>query len=293
MKLLYVFAFTLLFINLSVSQTVDFAPVGAKWWINKVVTEPIPADSFVVAEVLYEEIKNGQLCRVITNLSGYGLPNPAHVFTRNDSVFFYSEVTEQFELLYDFTATAGSNWTVKGLSNYNGWDFVVNVTGVSDVDYNGQILKTWHIPFSEHWGDRIVEKVGSLWYLSPVIPSFPTGYNPHVIRCYEEDGELYSFITFECDYYDDISSVVRYSINSKMSLSPNPSKGNVVLKISPDVEESDLKYSIKTIYGRELQTGQYRHPETNIDLSDIPQGMYLVIIQSNGTAVGAQKLVVK
>lgn len=67
----------------------------------------VPAYSFVIVEVTHEEMKEGQLSRVITNLSGCGLPNPAYMLTRNDSVFFFSEVTEQLELLYDFTATVG------------------------------------------------------------------------------------------------------------------------------------------------------------------------------------------
>ncbi len=52
------------------AQPVDFAPVGAKWYINQIVLEPIPADSFIIVEVTGEEMKAGQLCRVIENLIG-------------------------------------------------------------------------------------------------------------------------------------------------------------------------------------------------------------------------------
>ena len=98
--------------SLLTAQTTDFAPVGARWYVNQIILDPIPADSFVIVEVTGEEMMAGQLCRVISNLSGCGLPNPAHVFTRNDSVFFFSIETQQFELLYDFTAQAGSQWII-------------------------------------------------------------------------------------------------------------------------------------------------------------------------------------
>src|SRR5690606_35315752 len=107
---------------------------------------------------------------VITGLSGCGLPNPAHVFTRHDSVFFFSEVTDQFELLYDFTATVGSTWTVKGLSHAPLGDLVVNITEVREIEMFGRVYKAWFRPLTEQWGDRIVEKAGSLWDHGPTAP---------------------------------------------------------------------------------------------------------------------------
>ena len=78
MKLLYTLFFSLLlFIPLTMeAQEVDFAPVGAKWWINQIVTEPA-RDSFIIAEVTGEEMKAGELCRVIENVCR--LPDPTHV----------------------------------------------------------------------------------------------------------------------------------------------------------------------------------------------------------------------
>ena len=78
MKNVLLFAVVLIWHTQGVSQSADFAPVGAKWWVNQIVLEPIVADSFVIVEVTHEEMKAGELCRVISNMSGCGLPNPAH-----------------------------------------------------------------------------------------------------------------------------------------------------------------------------------------------------------------------
>lgn len=57
-------------VSLLSAQSSDFAPVGARWYVNQIVLEPILADSFVIVEVTGEEMMAGQLCRVISNLSG-------------------------------------------------------------------------------------------------------------------------------------------------------------------------------------------------------------------------------
>ncbi|MBK7344094.1 MAG: hypothetical protein IPJ06_14005 [Saprospiraceae bacterium] len=160
-KFLFVLA-CFIWIDGLLAQSVDFAPVGAKWYINQIVVDPIPADSFIIVEVTGEELKAGQLCRVIENLSGCGLPNPA-CFSRKDSVFFYSTVTNEFELLYDYTAQVGSEWTVKGLSNFNGVDIKVQVTAVFPWAFDNDTLTAMTIkttPLSNIWGLYILEKIG-------------------------------------------------------------------------------------------------------------------------------------
>lgn len=221
----------LLWIDGLLAQSVDFAPVGAKWYINQIVLEPIPADSFIIVEVTGEEVKAGQLCRVIENLSGCGLPNPAHLFSRNDSVFFYSAVTNEFELLYDYTAQVGSKWTVKGLSIYGGKDVQVEVTNVFPWAFGADTLQAMTIKTNPSyiWGLYILEKIGGRDYLSPTDTEDcgigPGLYMPNVIRCYEEDGKTYNFNPeFECDFYKDISSTSDVTSGHHITVVPNPAR---------------------------------------------------------------------
>jgi len=283
------------------AQTIDFAPVGAKWWINQIVLDPIPADSFVIVEVTHEEVKDGELCRVITNLSGCGLPNPAYVYTRNDTVFFFSEVTEQFELLYDFTATVGSSWTVKGLSHIFGNEHTVTVTDVKYEEYYGKLLKTWLLDGNfTVWGDRIVEKAGNLWHIGPTysedcIPG-QDGFMPHYLRCYEEDGELYKFVFTDCDEYDDISVINDIAHVSYFHLTPNPASVSTRLELDASlVHDRDIRLRLfhpsgKAVYEGVLPANAYIH-DIPVDL--LASGIYYILLEDHtGRLLGVEKLLI-
>lgn len=283
------------------AQAVDFAPVGAKWWVNQIVLDPIPADSFVIVEVTHEEIKEGELCRVITNLSGCGLPDPAYVFTRNDSVFFFSEVTEQFELLYDFTATIGSSWTVKGLNHIFGNEHTVTISDVLDVDYQGQVLKTWMLNGNfTIWGDRIVEKAGNLWYIGPTysencIPG-QIGFMPHYVRCYEEDGALYKFGFIDCEDYDDISALEEIAEAVEFHLSPNPATTHTRLELDVRFQQ-DRRIQFLVLHASGWISYEGMLPPAisfyDIALEALASGVYYVLLRDDkGVQIGVKKLVI-
>lgn len=280
-----------------VAQQVDFAPVGAKWWVNHIVfdTFGLPSDSFMIVEVTGEEVFAGELCRVITNLSGCGLPDPAYVFTRNDSVFFYSEVSEQFQLLYDFTAVAGSTWTVEGLTGLEIGSHTVVVESVTEFDYNGDTLKTWlTTPFTEYWGDRIVEKAGSLWYPGPTFTNCPIDdpetYGPFGVRCYEEDGELYRFVIIDCEAVIGFASVDDGHPGMQVDLHPNPVSDVLHLTFSDD--SSVRQYIITDTQGRTVLKGDLVNGEVaGIFTGDLAAGLYFVRVYAQGLPVAVGRFV--
>lgn len=278
------------------AQPVDFAPVGAKWYINQIVVDPIPADSFIIVEVTGEEVKAGQLCRVIENLSGCGLPNPAHVFSRNDSVFFYSTVTNEFELLYDYTAQVGSKWTVKGLSIYNGKDVQVEVTNVFPWAFGADTLQAMTIKTNPSyiWGLYILEKIGGRDYLSPTDTEDcgfgPGVYMPNVIRCYEEDGKTYNFNPENaCDHYDDISSTSDATSENIFMVQPNPAHN--VIQIS-GWSESGI-WALYDVNGRKVLAVSLKKNDLTHQVESLamyPAGMYYWHFSSEngiGAATGA------
>lgn len=280
-------------------QSVDFAPVGAKWWVNQIILEPIVADSFVIVEVTHEEMKAGELCRVITNMNGCGLPNPAHVFTRNDSVFFYSEVTDQFELLYDFTAVAGSSWTVKGLLGIT--DHEVKVKDVKEEVFLGNFLKIWYIEDSQAWGKWIFEKVGSGWYIGPTYsedcPNPQGGFNAHGVRCYEDEDGLIKFTgNTECDFFDDIGSVDGQDQKVLFQLSPNPARDVIKIELSEGAaQSSSYQIQLVSLVGQKLYHGSISPfaNSHNIPLISIPPGFYVVIISDGSGRQWQEKVLVE
>ncbi len=291
MKLIIVILLYSVFFQNIYSQSSNFAPVGAKWWVNQIVTEPILADSFVLVEVTGEELKEGELCRVISNLSGCGLPNPAHVFNRNDSVYFYSEETNQFELLYDFKAEVGSSWVVKGLSNFD-IDVVVSVLEVADLEWFGEVHKTWTIETTNNvWGQYIVETVGSLWYPGPTysdncLPG-QESFVAHNIRCYEYEDVLFSFASIDCDFFPTILSSKEKHFNHQLNIFPNPASEFINLK--GFMSQKDLSVKIFDLFGTlVLEKRKYIQGE-EIEIKHLTSGSYIVLVYSQGKEIGVQK----
>ncbi len=300
-KFLFVLSCSLLMDGLR-AQPVDFAPVGVKWYINQIVLEPIPADSFVIVEVTGEELKAGQLCRVIENLSGCGLPNPAHVFSRNDSVFFYSTVTNAFELLYDYTAQVGGTWTVKGLSNFNGQDIQVEVTNIFPWTFGSDTLMAMTIkttPFPDAWGPYILEKIGGRVYLSPTYMEDcgfgPEIYMPYVIRCYEEDGKIYHFNpVVACDEYYDISLTSDLSLDHGIMLVPNPARARVWVGLSEALASEAAYLMLYDLMGRPVWQQTYEGGDViSIDLLAFSPGIYVLQVQGRDGRRWTEKVVVE
>ena len=116
-----IFSFNLVGIS---GQNSDFAPVGAKWYYTQPhIVQPkiIPH----IIECIAIEQFEGKLCSKLVTSDVGPLPSPTYVYSQNDTVFFYSTITNQFEMLYDFTAEVGDQWVVGG---------------VHAIDNNGNIL---------------------------------------------------------------------------------------------------------------------------------------------------------
>ena len=297
MKLLYTLFFSLLlFIPLTMeAQEVDFAPVGAKWWINQIVTEPAPPrDSFIIAEVTGEEMKAGELCRVIENVGGCRLPDPTHVFTRNDSVFFYSEVTQQFELLYDFTAGIGSKWTIRGLGG-GAPDQEVEIIDVGFEVVDGDTLKTWTIPppVNTSWGRTIYEHIGNSTYLSPHYPnSCGDLHEPSGVRCYSDSNRMINFNEDDCEVVYGFSSTESFPANVDLQVHPNPASSRLELSISGLTDYSRILLFLYNQHGQLISEKVYQQSHPIIDVSPLPPGLYYLTVKGDGEWLGRSKFAV-
>jgi hypothetical protein len=104
------------------------------------------------------------------------VPNPVYVYTENDTVYYFSPISNQFEMLYDFRAEEGDSWLVGGLlsCDLEGNPVYADTIGVDSVrtlSINRQGLKVWHISSTRwfEWGGRIIEKVGNDGLVMPQI----------------------------------------------------------------------------------------------------------------------------
>lgn len=290
------FVALLLFVH-AAAQVADFAPVGAKWYYDNPPFVPPPwGVPALVVEVTGEEMVQGQLCRKIEGTMVYGgLSDPLYVLSQNDSVFYFSNVTQHFELLYDFTAGAGDSWMIRGLNLGNNTpdSCMVFVDSIGNRIVGNDTLTVWYIAYEERfdWGNEILEKVGNICFLSPDPELNEAG--PCGLRCYEAPQEKYHFVDYPCDTLLPFLSTTQQFDNSfNLTLFPNPASNAVTLQYTGTSTYSPKWLTIRNALGREI-LNQYEPREiTDFEVGNWSSGIYVVQILWENGQIGSEKLMV-
>ena len=287
---IFLLAFFATFSILS-GQSIDFAPVGAKWYYTQHSDNyPYPAE-FRLVEVISEQVFQGQICRKILGLTeGCGLPTTSYVFTRNDSVFFWSPYTAKFQLLYDFRASLGSSWLIEGLSAGPSSDSLrVFVDSLSQRIVGSDTLKVWHITNlgCYDWGNEIIEKLGNDYFLSPSFCLCENG--PSGIRCYADQSSEYHFVTYPCDTSILISGTSDFLLNNAIQVMPNPF--NETINISSDGTLNGYVFRLYDHVGRIVLAENLSFGIIKIDTGHLLSGMYFWQINTLNEQVKTGKII--
>lgn len=79
--------------------------------------------------------------------------------------------------------------------------------------------------------------------------------------------------------------------NSSVSVYPNPANSSVTVSVKNNQEQ--VSVSVLDISGRELMQTSFTGEQTQLNISELPAGMYFVrIVSENGEQIGIQRLVV-
>jgi hypothetical protein len=281
--LVHLLVFSAMF-NLA-AQSIDFAPVGAKWYYNELnfALKIIPH----VIESVAKENYQGKLCNKLLSSSDDIVPNPAYVYTENDTVYYFSASTNQFEMLYDFTAEVGDQWTIGGLPAvipdhplpYA--SDTITVDSISSMVLGGDTLKVWHISnsFWFEWGGRIIEKIGNDQLFMPkfgLIEAYVWG-----LRCFESPSEAYHLVPYPCDTtYSTISTTSDPFGSDGIVVGPNPFHEKITLT-SESFSES-LTFLLFDNVGN-LVRHQHFSGSVAIETTSLPPGIYFWSVEMRGT----------
>ena len=121
---------------------------------------------------------------------------------------------------------------------------------------------------------------GEVWFTS--LAFSPIG-QPYVAY---EDGANSQMATVM--KYDSVYWGVSELQASRLSLYPNPATDKITVEISGTAEGSNL--SVLNIKGQQLITRQITEPKTQLDISCLPQGVYVVKL-TNPKSVATTKLI--
>jgi len=273
----------------------DFAPIGAKWYYDELAG--MGWSPYVVDYILYtsekDTIINGQECRKIIkrhDIDCFFRPKNEFVYSRHDSVFFYDEKIDTFQLLYNFNAEAGDNWSFlysdigePGIDTLN-----VHVDSIGSLNANNQILRLLYVTNTAHlsagykrqYQARIAEKTGDLFFMfnfdhfSNLVCD---GNLSRGLRCYEDsDIGSYHIPGMEaCDYtllWTDIES----DRVTDITIYPNPVGESICISGINEI----AGFKIYNISGKLILSGTVK--DCLIKTNDLDKGIYLLRIFDSG-----------
>ena len=218
-------------------------------------------------------------------------------YSSNDSVYY--RVGESFFLLFDFGAEIGDSWAISDQPNP---DFLacneiskVVVTAIGTVDIAGESYRyidlepTANSPIGLK--GRYIERFGQtsaglerFRYLFPTffecegIPDdVPTEFPYFSFRCFEDDSfPLYNPSGSVCAEVLEITTIEK---STYFSMYPNPATDFFHINASLRID----KVEIYSFTGKLLSTIKASTDSAQINVADLPAGIYLVNIQfSNG-----------
>lgn len=317
-RLLFIIAISL---HTIVTAQVEFAPVGARWTMDWIAfTSP----GFLqiqprVMECTGTEIILGNLCKKIEGDFFCGGPSspPVYLYQEDGKVFFYSNLNNQFELLYNFDALPGESWVTTGYEyeNYffSGDALTITVLSVEEMILDGDTLTVQNVAFAidgenviYDWGTKFIEKIGSLRGMFPRYGLCDE--NDLTLRCYEDPAVEYhlpidsSYFSsgIEIQYEPGYSCTDNFQIfltaqqevaNIPFSVYPNPFSTTLHLRLPPAVASKPCRIRISDTAGKVLITQDTKgKEEVVISTERLAVGMYFVAVEAEGYH-GVEKIV--
>jgi hypothetical protein len=265
------------------AQNTDFAPVGAKWTYSELNFALKVVPHYV--EAVEKEFYQGKWCSKLLTSSFDIMPYPTYTYTQNDTVYYFSPGTSQFEMLYDFTAEVGDSWVVGGLPNVNPdnplpYDSdTITVDSISSLFIGGDTLKVWHIHNTiwYGWGNRIIEKIGNEALFMPIhgfIEAYVWG-----LRCFETSDQFYQFVPYPCDTtYSTINATQTLYEIGHLVISPNPANDLIQMPWEGPLES----LQVFDATGRQMTSGRFQLLEGRLEVpvGHLPPGMYFLSLKA-------------
>ena len=204
-----------------------------------------------------------------------------YIKEQNGKVYWWNKELGEFTTLYDFEAEEGDEWEIKvGTQSITVHVDVAQMVTFKSQDYR---MLTISDPDNIFSGD-IICGIGHLTSFFPEkLMDNGDGIRVEGLRCYwVEDNLVYSNGGEDCDaIYEDLHGLEENgtSMDSKaLTVYPNPTKGVLFVETHGRASLSNQVYRITNLMGQTLMTGNITAETMQIDVSNLPEGMYFISI---------------
>lgn len=212
-----------------------------------------------------------------------------YLYEEDGVVYWWNPTLGEFTTLYDFRAEVGDEWEIK----VGDESLTMHVDEVLDYEYEGQTYRMLRVSDPEDLfsGDIICE-IGHLTSFFPEkLMNHANGYRVEGIRCYWQFGRLvFKQGDMACDevhsghYFD----VEEQAVEPSLDIYPNPTDGILFVETFAETSPASNEYHITNLMGQTVQTGILNAETQQVDVSNLPQGMYFITVGE-----GTRKFVVR
>jgi hypothetical protein len=199
-----------------------------------------------------------------------------YLYTEDEVVYWWNKDLQEFTVLYDLGAEEGDEWEIKVGTQ----SLVMHVDAVNQYYYDGQLFRMLQVSDAEDFfSGTIVCGVGHLSSFFPErLMTSGKGYRVQGLRCYWNYGNL--LFTLNRDNCDAIYAELHNGLDDPeemlFALYPNPTHSVLFVETVCTPSLPSQTYRITNMMGQTLMTGQITAEIQQIDVSNLPQGIYFI-----------------
>ena len=204
-----------------------------------------------------------------------------YVYEEDGLVYWWNKDLQEFTVLYNLDAQPGDSWVIKVGTE----QITMQVDAVDLYYYDGRLFRMLQVSDeNDVFSGTIVCGIGHLTSFFPErLMKRGKNYRVEGMRCYWRDGELFfKYGEEDCDavyknYHFGLEEDGPSTGSGTLTVYPNPTNGIITIQHSAfRIQHSEFR--ITNLMGQTVLTGNINAENPQIDVSDLPKGMYFISV---------------
>jgi hypothetical protein len=200
-----------------------------------------------------------------------------YVYEEDGVVYWWNKGMQEFTVLYNYAAEEGDEWEIKVGSER----ITLHVDAVEEYEYESSLFRMLRVSDAgDVFSGIIVCGIGHLTSFFPErMMSRGKNYRVEGMRCYWRNGMLwFKYGEEDCDaVYKDYHFGLDEPEESVFAVYPNPTHGVLTIHHSTFIIPHS-SFRITNPMGQTLMTGTISEETQQIDVNNLPQGMYFITV---------------
>ncbi len=201
-----------------------------------------------------------------------------YLYLEDEVVYWWNKDLQEFTVLYDLGAQQGDSWVIKVGTE----SITMHVDAVDYYYYDGRLFRLlWVSDEDDLFSGTIVCGIGHLSSFFPErLMTRDKGYGVNGLRCYWNYGNLvFTVNRNDCDaIYAELHHGLEEPTEIPFAIYPNPTDGILVVETFLETSLTTNEYRITNLMGQTVLTGSLTAEIQQIDVSNLPKGMYFITI---------------